>query len=154
MLQQDEPDDYVIATGEAHSVRELVDVAFEHVGLDPERARADRPALPAPGRGGAPDRRLHQGREQLGWEPRTSFEEMIRLMVDSDLELLASRGAQQAGGLSVGPPAECDLAVVGGGILGLAVARELKRRRPGPSAVVLERGGSRWPAGRPAPTAA
>ena len=44
MLQQDEPDDYVIATGEAHSVRELVDVAFEHAGLDPDDARAHRPS--------------------------------------------------------------------------------------------------------------
>ena len=45
MLQQDEPDDYVIATGEAHSVRELVDIAFEHVGLDPDDHVRHRPAL-------------------------------------------------------------------------------------------------------------
>ena len=51
MLQQDEPDDYVIATGEAHSVRELVDVAFAHVGLDSGRVRRDRPrATSAPPR--------------------------------------------------------------------------------------------------------
>ena len=101
MLQQDEPDDYVIATGEAHSVRELVEVAFAHVGLDPEQARADRPALPAAGRGRAPDRRRRRkAREKLGWQPRTSFEEMVRLMVDADLELLAQRGAPEAGRLS------------------------------------------------------
>ena len=61
MLQEDEPDDYVIATGEAHSVRELVELAFAHVGLDPDDHVADRPALHAPGRGGAPDRRPDQG---------------------------------------------------------------------------------------------
>ena len=61
MLQQDEPDDYVIATGEAHSVRELVEIAFDHVGLDPDEPRPDRSALPAPGRGGAPHRRRVEG---------------------------------------------------------------------------------------------
>ena len=61
MLQQDEPDDYVIATGEAHSVRELVRVAFEHAGRRSRPARADRPSLPAPSGGGAPDRRPRQG---------------------------------------------------------------------------------------------
>ena len=96
MLQQDEPDDFVIATGEAHSVRELVDVAFDHVGLDPDdHVRAHRPALPAPRRGRAPGRRLaSKAREELGWEPRTTFEELVRLMVDADLELLG-RGVPQ-----------------------------------------------------------
>ena len=90
MLQADEPGDYVIATGEAHSVRRLVEVAFEHVGLDPDRhVRSDerfmRPAEVEHLIGDAT-----KAREKLGWEPRTSFEEMVRLMVDSDLELLAS----------------------------------------------------------------
>jgi len=94
MLQEDEPDDYVIATGEAHSVRELVDVAFAHVGLDPtDHVRIDerflRPAevehlIGDPGK----------AREKLGWVPQTSFEDMVKLMVDSDLELLA-RGVPQ-----------------------------------------------------------
>ena len=94
MLQQDEPEDYVIATGEAHSVRELVDVAFAHVGLDPaDHVRIDpkylRPAevehlIGDPGK----------ARDQLGWTPTTSFEDMVKLMVDSDLELLA-RGVPQ-----------------------------------------------------------
>ncbi|HEV7846934.1 MAG TPA: GDP-mannose 4,6-dehydratase, partial [Thermoleophilaceae bacterium] len=85
MLQHDEPDDFVIATGEAHSVRELVDVAFDQVGLDPsEYVRTDprflRPAevehlVGDPGK----------AREKLGWEPKTTFEELIRLMVRSDL---------------------------------------------------------------------
>src|SRR4051794_1872383 len=98
MLQQDEPDDYVIATGEAHSVRELVDLAFAQVGLDPDdHVRIDerfmRPAEvehligdPA------------KARDKLGWVPRTSFEEMVKLMVDADLELLASGVPQKQAG--------------------------------------------------------
>ena len=98
MLQQDEPDDYVIATGEAHSVRELVDVAFARVGLDPEgHVRIDprflRPAEVEHLVGDA-----SKAREKLGWEPRTSFEEMVQLMVDADLELLASGVPQQQAG--------------------------------------------------------
>jgi GDPmannose 4,6-dehydratase len=94
MLQEDEPDDYVIATGEAHSVRELVDVAFAHVGLDPaDHVRIDpRYLRPAEVEHliGDPSK----ARAKLGWEPRTSFEDMVKRMVDSDLELLA-RGVPQ-----------------------------------------------------------
>jgi GDPmannose 4,6-dehydratase len=94
MLQQDEPDDYVIATGEAHSVRQLVDVAFEHAGLDPAgHVRIDprylRPAEVEHLVGDA-----SKARERLGWEPRSTFDEMVRQMVDADLELLA-RGVPQ-----------------------------------------------------------
>jgi GDPmannose 4,6-dehydratase len=94
MLQEDEPDDYVIATGEAHSVRDLVDVAFAHVGLDPaHHVRIDERFLrPAEVEHliGDPSK----AREKLGWSPTTSFEEMVKLMVDSDLDLLA-RGVPQ-----------------------------------------------------------
>jgi GDPmannose 4,6-dehydratase len=94
MLQEDEPDDYVIATGDAHSVRDLVDVAFAHVGLDPaDHVRIDERFLrPAEVEHliGDPSK----AREKLGWSPRTSFEDMVKLMVDSDLELLA-RGVPQ-----------------------------------------------------------
>jgi GDPmannose 4,6-dehydratase len=88
MLQQDEPDDYVIATGEAHTVRELVDVAFDQAGLDPaDHVRIDprflRPAEVEHLIGDA-----SKAREKLGWEPRTSFDELVRLMVDADLERL------------------------------------------------------------------
>ena len=102
MLQQDEPGDYVIASGQAHSVRELVEVAFDHVGLDPdeylhldsslERGKAELHDLV-----GDPTK----AREQLGWEPTVSFEELVCLLVDADLERLAAgtpadaeRGAQ------------------------------------------------------------
>jgi GDPmannose 4,6-dehydratase len=84
----------VIATGEAHSVRELVDVAFAHVGLDPaDHVRIDpRYLRPAEVEHliGDPSK----ARAKLGWEPRTSFEDMVKRMVDSDLELLA-RGVPQ-----------------------------------------------------------
>ena len=98
MLQEDEPDDYVIATGEAHSVRELVEVAFARAGVDPEpHVRIDprflRPAEVEHLVGDA-----SKAREKLGWEPRTSFEEMVQLMVDSDLELLASGVPQKQAG--------------------------------------------------------
>jgi GDPmannose 4,6-dehydratase len=89
MLQQDEPGDYVVATGKAHSVRDCVQIAFEHVGLDPEGhvvvdERYLRPAEVDHLIGDAT-----KAREQLGWEPKTSFEEMIRSMVDSDLAQLS-----------------------------------------------------------------
>jgi GDPmannose 4,6-dehydratase len=94
MLQQDEPDDFVIATGEIHSVRRLVEVAFAHAGLDPSGlVRIDerylRPAEVEHLVGDA-----SKAREKLGWTPRTSFEEMIHRMVDSDLDLL-ERGVPQ-----------------------------------------------------------
>ena len=98
MLQQDEPDDYVVATGEAHSVRELVDLAFAHVGLNPEdHVRIDpqfmRPAEVEHLIGDAT-----KAREKLGWTPQTSFPELVELMVDADLELLASGVPQKQAG--------------------------------------------------------
>jgi GDPmannose 4,6-dehydratase len=94
MLQQDEPDDYVIATGEVHSVQQLVDVAFAHAGLDPaEHVRIDERYLrPAEVEHLVGD--PSKARDQLGWTPRISFEEMIQRMVDSDVELL-QRGVPQ-----------------------------------------------------------
>jgi GDPmannose 4,6-dehydratase len=90
MLQQDEPEDYVIATGQAHSVRELVEIAFRHLDLDPEQyVRTDERFM----RPAEVDHLIgdySKAKEKLGWEPRTSFEELVRLMVDSDLELLRS----------------------------------------------------------------
>ncbi len=90
MLQQPEPEDYVIATGVEHSVRELVEIAFARVGLDPTEfvgvdARFMRPAEVDQLVGD-----YSKARERLGWEPRTSFEDLIEMMVDSDLEQLRS----------------------------------------------------------------
>jgi len=88
MLQEDEPSDYVVATGEAHSVRECVEIAFDHVGLDPAEhvvldERFLRPAEVDHLIGDA-----SKARERLGWAPRTTFEQMIRLMVDTDYRAL------------------------------------------------------------------
>ncbi|MDQ4048091.1 MAG: GDP-mannose 4,6-dehydratase [Actinomycetota bacterium] len=98
MLQQDEPDDFVVATGETHSVREVVDVAFDHLGLKPEdHIRVDprhlRPAEVEHLIGDA-----SKARDKLGWRPRTSFEELVRLMVEADLELLAGGGPRKQAG--------------------------------------------------------
>ena len=94
MLQQDEPDDYVIATGVAHSVRDLVNVAFDQVGLDPEKHVRIDPRFLRPAEVEHLIGDYGKARDQLGWEPRTSFDELIRLMVDCDVELL-ERGVPQ-----------------------------------------------------------
>ena len=98
MLQQDEPDDFVIATGEAHSVRELVDLAFARVGLDPEPHVRIDPRFLRPAEVEHLVGDSSKAREKLGWEPRTSFEDMVNLMVDSDLELLERGVPQQQAG--------------------------------------------------------
>jgi GDPmannose 4,6-dehydratase len=89
MLQQDDPGDYVVATGQAHSVRDCVTIAFDHVGIDPaEHVVIDEQFL----RPAEVDHLIGdatKARERLGWRPRTSFEDMIRLMVDADLRTLA-----------------------------------------------------------------
>ena len=94
MLQQEEPEDFVIATGETHSVRDLVRIAFEYVGLDPDAHVRTDPRFLRPAEVEHLVGDASKAREKLGWEPRTSFEEMIRLMLDVDLELL-SRGVPQ-----------------------------------------------------------
>jgi len=90
MLQQPEPDDYVIATGESHSVRELVDVAFARVGLDPDEYLERDPRLLRPAEVEHLVGDYAKARDRLDWYPRTGFEELIQHMVDADLELLAS----------------------------------------------------------------
>lgn len=96
MLQQDEPRDYVIGTGVTHSVRRLLEVAFERVGLDYHQhvetdSRLLRPA------------EVHhlcadptKARRELGWEPAVSFEQLVAMMVDADLARLQSNSAQAA----------------------------------------------------------
>jgi GDPmannose 4,6-dehydratase len=97
MLQEDEPDDYVIATGEAHSVRELVNVAFDQAGLDPDQHVELDPRFLRPAEVEHLVGDYSKAKEQLGWEPRTSFDELIRLMVDADVELLASGAPYKQG---------------------------------------------------------
>src|SRR5829696_8193765 len=90
MLQQDEPDDYVIATNETHTVRELVDVAFAHVGLDPGDYIKQDPRFMRPAEVDQLIGSYDKAKEQLGWEPKTRFEDLVKLMVDADMELLES----------------------------------------------------------------
>src|ERR1700683_4601862 len=89
MLQQDVPEDYVVATGVAHSVKQLLELAFAHIGLD-YRDHVEvaqdllRPADVFHLRGD-----YSKARRQLGWEPGVSFERMVEMMVDSDLDLIS-----------------------------------------------------------------
>jgi GDPmannose 4,6-dehydratase len=89
MLQRDEPEDFVIATGIAHSVRDCVAVAFDHAGLEVERHVVSDSELMRPAEVDHLIGDYGKARTLLGWEPRTGFEEMIRLMVDADHELLS-----------------------------------------------------------------
>jgi GDPmannose 4,6-dehydratase len=88
MLQQDEPDDYVVGTGRTHSVRKLCEVAFDYVGLDwQDHVVVDRQFLrPADVDFLVAD--STKARTKLGWEPTVTFEELIQMMVDADLEAL------------------------------------------------------------------
>jgi GDPmannose 4,6-dehydratase len=92
MLQQDEPVDYVIATGEPHSVREFVERAFEHLGLDWEKHVVSDPRFLRPAEVDHLVGDAAKAREALGWEPRTSFRELVGLMVDADLARLSGDG--------------------------------------------------------------
>ena len=91
MLQRDVPEDYVIATGQAHSVRECCEVAFDEAGLaDFERYVVIDPAFVRPAEVDHLIGDPAKARRDLGWQPPTSFEELIRLMTRADLELLRS----------------------------------------------------------------
>jgi len=88
MLQQEQPDDYVIATGETHSVREFLEAAFAHAGLDWRKyVEIDqtycRPAEVDLLMGDA-----SKAKRQLGWEPKTKFKDLVKLMVDADLQMV------------------------------------------------------------------
>jgi GDPmannose 4,6-dehydratase len=85
MLQQDAPDDYVIATGETHSVRDLVEVAFGSVGLDWKAYVVEDPALIRPAEVDLLIGDPSKARRQLGWKPEVSFADLIRGMVEADL---------------------------------------------------------------------
>jgi GDPmannose 4,6-dehydratase len=89
MLQQESPADYVIATGERHSVREFAELAFGHAGLDWERyvVRDEQLMRPAEVFDLVGD--ASRARRELGWEPRVSFQELVELMVDADIDRLS-----------------------------------------------------------------
>ncbi|MFD0671314.1 GDP-mannose 4,6-dehydratase [Cohnella sp. GCM10027633] len=86
MLQQDEPDDYVISTGQTYSVRELLEVAFSHVGLNYEEYVVIDPMLVRPAEVDLLIGDCSKAKAKLGWELKVDFRELIHMMVDSDLE--------------------------------------------------------------------
>ena len=88
MLQQDEPDDYVVATGETHSVREFLEVAFDHVGLKWEDYVEIDPRYYRPAEVELLVGDYTKAKTKLGWEPKTKFEDLTRLMVDADAKTL------------------------------------------------------------------
>jgi GDPmannose 4,6-dehydratase len=91
MLQQDKPEDFVVATGEPHSVRDLVEVAFHHVGLDWQQYVVQDPALIRPAEVDHLAGDATKARQVLGWKPDVSFQQLVRLMVDADLKRLATK---------------------------------------------------------------
>ncbi|HTU13940.1 MAG TPA: GDP-mannose 4,6-dehydratase [Solirubrobacterales bacterium] len=88
MLQQEEAGDYVVGTGIAHSVQDLVDIAFDHIGLDPAAYVRQDPDLLRPAEVDVLLADPSKAKRELGWEPRTDFQALIRLMVDADIERL------------------------------------------------------------------
>ncbi len=88
MLQQPEPDDYVIATGESHTVAELAEIAFRHVGLDWRTYVREDPSLKRPAEVDLLVGDAGKARRKLGWTPRVSFPELIGMMVDADVARL------------------------------------------------------------------
>jgi GDPmannose 4,6-dehydratase len=90
MLQQNQPDDYVVATGEAHSVQELVEVAFAHVGLDWEKHVGVDPRFMRPAEVDHLIGDPAKARKQLGWEPSVDFKGLVTMMVDADIARIKS----------------------------------------------------------------
>jgi GDPmannose 4,6-dehydratase len=87
MLQQEQADDYVVATGETHAIRELLDVAFRHVGIDDwERHVLQDPRFFRPAEVDLLVGDPSKARERLGWTPEVGFEQLVQMMVDSDLQ--------------------------------------------------------------------
>jgi GDPmannose 4,6-dehydratase len=90
MLQRDQPDDYVIATGVCHSVRELVEIAFARVGLDWQKYVKVDPALLRPAEVDHLLGDASKARKALGWSPQVEFRKLIEMMVDADLQRLSA----------------------------------------------------------------
>jgi len=96
MLQQQEPQDYVVATGAAHSVRQLLEIAFEHLGMDYRQYVETDPALLRPAEVYHLLGDSSKARKELGWQPKVCFEDLVKMMVDEDL-------ARLKGGAGVSP---------------------------------------------------
>jgi GDPmannose 4,6-dehydratase len=95
ILQQDEPDDYVVATGEPHSVREFYETAFAHAGLDSERYVKTDPEFMRPAEVDHLVGDASKAKRDFGWEPRHTFRVLVEMMVDADLERLSPAAASQ-----------------------------------------------------------
>ena len=89
MLQQEKPDDYVVATNETHSIREFLDAAFGHVGLDWNEFVEIDPRYYRPAEVELLIGDYSKAKKQLGWEPKTKFVDLVKLMVDADIKLLS-----------------------------------------------------------------
>jgi GDPmannose 4,6-dehydratase len=96
MLQQPTPDDFVIATGVTHSVKELLEIAFSHVGLEWQKHVEIDPALLRPMEDDPLSGDARKANKILGWKPTVTFEQMVRMMVDSDMSLLSKPAALAA----------------------------------------------------------
>ncbi|WP_298814880.1 GDP-mannose 4,6-dehydratase [Chloroflexus sp.] len=88
MLQQDQPEDYVVATGETHSVREFCELAFSYVGLDYRDYVVIDQRFMRPAEVDLLIGDSTKARQKLGWQPRTTFPELVRMMVEADLQLV------------------------------------------------------------------
>ena len=88
MLQQDQPDDYVIATGETHSIKEFLDIAFKYVNLDWNDYVAFDPRYLRPTEVDLLIGDPTKAKQKLGWQPTVTFEELVKIMVDADLAAL------------------------------------------------------------------
>ena len=91
MLQQDKPDDFVVGTGETHSVKEFVEIAFSHVGLDWQKYVKTDPAFIRPAEVDLLISDPSKAKKVLNWKPEVSFEDLVKMMVDSDLERLKNK---------------------------------------------------------------
>jgi len=101
MLQNSEPTDYVVATGEAHSVRELCEIAFAHVGLDADRYLRTDDSLFRPAEVDHLVGDASKARRELHWEPRVGFRELVEMMVDADLARIQGRTPVRVPSVSV-----------------------------------------------------
>ena len=90
MLQQPEPRDYVVGSGQTHSVRELVELAFGHVGLDYRHHVTSDPRFHRPAEVDLLLADPAKARKELGWKPRVGFPELVAMMVDADLSRLSA----------------------------------------------------------------
>jgi GDPmannose 4,6-dehydratase len=88
MLQQEHPEDYVIASGKSHTVRDCLEIAFDHAGMSIDEHVVIDPSLLRPAEVEHLVGDASKARRVLGWEPEVGFEELIRMMVDADLALL------------------------------------------------------------------